>query len=230
MAGSVIEHSYGNRDQLAEALAAGVAAVLAGGIATRGRASLAVSGGSTPSLFFAHLAQADIDWRAVTVFLVDERYVPDDHERSNARLVRGNLLFGPAEKAGFVPVWRPGITVGTAAEEVEIALRAFEDGVDALILGMGTDGHTASFFEKGDTYERVTDPACGELVLPVRTPEQPETRVTVTMPVIKQARFLALHIEGDEKRDVFEKARRGEDMPITRVLNAVGELQYFWCP
>ena len=225
---TIREHVYDNRDQLADALASGIAAVLAGGISMRGRAALAVSGGSTPDLLFAHLSQAEIAWDCVTVFLVDERYVPDDTDRSNARLVRDTLLIGPAAKAEFVPVWRPGVTVGTAAEEVEIALRQQEDGLDACILGMGTDGHTASFFAKGDTFERATDPKADALALPLRTPEQPESRVTLTMPAITDSHFVALHIEGQEKRSVFERARTGDDLPITRVLNALDELQVFW--
>ena len=225
---TIREHIYDTREQLAEALAAGVAAVLAGGVATRGRAALAVSGGSTPALFFAHLSQAEIDWSSVTIFLVDERYVPDDTDRSNAKLVRENLMIGPASKADFVPVWRPGVTPETAAEEVARALDGFDDGVDALILGMGTDGHTASFFPQGNTYARVTNTNETELVLPLDTPEQPETRVTVTMPVIQRAHFLALHIEGNEKRTVFKDAREGNERPISLVLRAVDELQLFW--
>lgn len=225
---TIREHVYDTRGQLAEALAAGVAAVLAGGIATRGRAALAVSGGSTPALFFAYLSQAEIDWPSVTILLVDERYVPDDTDRSNAKLVRENLMIGPASEATFVPVWRPGVTPETAAEEVARAIDGFEEGVDALILGMGTDGHTASFFPQGDTYARATNPNEDELVLPLETPEQPETRVTVTMPVIQHAHFLALHIEGNEKREVFEAARQGNELPISLVLGVVDELQLFW--
>ena len=221
-------HEYANRTDLAEALASGVAAVLAGGVAMEGRASLAVSGGSTPALFFEHLSREPIDWRAVTVFLVDERYLPDHTDRSNAKLVRDRLLKMRAEGAQLVPFWREDATADEACEAVAAALTGVENGLDACVLGMGTDGHTASFFADGDTYDRATDPDCDALALPVKTPSQPETRVTLTMRAILGARLLALHIEGQDKRDVLARARIGEDLPITRVLKAADEVQVFW--
>ena len=221
-------HSYASRDDLAEALAGGIAAVLAGGVAMEGRAALAVSGGSTPDRLFEHLAREPIEWSAVTVFLVDERYVPDDADRSNAKLVRERLLRDRAAAATLVPFWRPNVSAGTACEEVATALAQFENGLDVCVLGMGTDGHTASFFADGDAFERATDPACGALALPMNVPSQPETRVTLTMPAILGARLLALHIEGDEKRAVLERAREGADLPIARVLRAAREVEAFW--
>ena len=221
-------HEYADRTQLAEALAGGIAAVLAGGIATEGRAALAVSGGSTPDLLFEHLGREPIEWEAVTVFLVDERYVPDDTDRSNARLVRDRLLKERAAAATLVPFWREGVEPAEACDAVAAALAEFEEGLDVCVLGMGTDGHTASFFPDGDTLDRATDPACDALALPVRTPSQPETRVTLTMPAILGARFLALHIEGAEKAAVLSRAREGADLPVTRVLNAADEVQVFW--
>ena len=223
-------HEYANRDDLAEALAGGVAAVLAGGVASEGRASIAVSGGSTPALFFRHLSREPIEWSAVTVFLVDERYVPDDTDRSNAKLVRENLLKDRAADATLVPFWRPNVSPGTACEEVARAFEQFEHGLDVCVLGMGTDGHTASFFPDGDTYDRATDPSCPARALPVVAESQPETRVTLTLPPIRDARLLALHIEGEEKRRVLDEARAGADLPITRVLSTGAEVQTFWTP
>ena len=81
-------HEYPTREALAEGLATGLAAVLATAIDARGAATLAVSGGSTPRLLFERLSQADIEWDRVCVFLVDERWVDEDSDRSNARLVR----------------------------------------------------------------------------------------------------------------------------------------------
>ena len=221
-------HEYASRADLAEALAGGVAAVLAGGIAMEGHAALAVSGGSTPELFFEHLSREPIDWGAVTVFLVDERYVPEHSDRSNARLVRERLLTDRASEATLVPFWRPNVTPETACEEVATALAQFDNGLDACILGMGTDGHTASFFADGDNIDRATDPATTALALPMQVPSQPETRVTLTIAPIVKARLLAIHMEGEDKREVFERARKGADLPITRVLNAVDEPQVFW--
>ena len=111
-----------------------MAASLSTAITDRGRAQLAVSGGTTPKLFFRELAHQRIDWPRVTMTLVDERCVPVTDERSNARLVREHLLRLKAAAAKFVPLYRDH---GNAE-----ALGPF----DAVVLGMGTDGHTASFF------------------------------------------------------------------------------------
>ena len=78
---------YANADALAEALATQVAARLRAAIAARGAALLAVSGGSTPARFFERLSHEALDWSKVRVTLVDERWVPESSERSNARLV-----------------------------------------------------------------------------------------------------------------------------------------------
>ena len=85
-------HDYSDREQLAVALAAGVAAVLGGGIAERGSATLAVSGGSTPSRFFDWLSRTEIAWENVTVTLVDERLVAWDHPRSNLGMIKRTLI------------------------------------------------------------------------------------------------------------------------------------------
>ena len=219
-------HDYPSREALAEALAGGVAAVLAGGIATNGHATLAVSGGSTPKLFFEHLSDEPIEWRHVTVLPVDERLVHPDHERSNAGLIRRSLLVGRAAKARFAPM---GERAGRLAfpDDASIALEGM-DAIDAVVLGMGADGHTASFFPDGDALEEATDPAASATVLPIRTPGQPEARATLTLPWIAGARLLALHIEGDEKRAVFERVIAGEDLPIGRVIAHAPRLDVFW--
>ncbi len=101
--------SFGTKEDLAIALAEAVAEHLNDGIAARGRAVLAVSGGSTPGRFFSVLGRRkDIDWDKVTVTLVDERWVPETSSRSNAGLVNEKLLQGPAATARFVPLWSGG--------------------------------------------------------------------------------------------------------------------------
>ena len=226
MTATLKRHDYDSREELAEALAGGVAAVLAGGIGTSGRAILAVSGGSTPKLFFEHLANEPIEWSNVTVLPVDERLVHPDHERSNARLIRENLLVGRAGKAKFAPM---GERAGRLAfpDDASLALEGVET-IDVAVLGMGTDGHTASFFPGGDALEEATDPAAALPVMPIRAPDQPEARATLTMPWIAGARLLALHIEGAEKRSVLERALAGEDLPIGRVVRHAPKLDVFW--
>ena len=228
-------HRYDSREDLAEALAAGVAAVLAGGIATRGRATLAVSGGSTPKLFFEHLSRAAIDWHDVEVLLVDERWVPETSERSNAALVRHHLLQHRAAVAEFVPLHEDAPRPEDVLDIVNERIRLLSGPLDAAVLGMGTDGHTASFFPGTPDLAGALHPENDEPVAIVRAEAAGEPRVTLTLPPLVDARFLALHIEGEAKRSVLERALADgpiEDMPVRAVLRARREhpLEVFWAP
>jgi 6-phosphogluconolactonase len=225
--------AFENREKLAEALATGVAAVLAGGIATNGSAVLAVSGGNTPLRFFEKLSKTDIEWKRVTVTLVDERFVPSGHDRSNAGLVSKALLRDRAATAKFVPMvtMASDFAGNLAALEKAIALVG---PIDACILGMGADGHTASFFPGGDHLAEAIDRGGTQQVISMNAPGAGERRLTLTLPRILDAHFLALHIEGTEKKAVYEHALAegpAEDLPVRAVLRAAADrLQIFWAP
>ncbi|WP_152045286.1 6-phosphogluconolactonase [Aureimonas psammosilenae] len=228
-------HRYRTRDELAEALATGVAAVLAGGIATRGSATLAVSGGSTPKLFFERLSMAEIDWGHVTVMLVDERWVPADSERSNTSLLRRHLLQGPAALARFEPFYEPADEPEDVLPEIEARFSGLPRPLDVAVLGMGNDGHTASFFPGGDRLGQALDPQGHSTVIPMRAPGAGEPRITLTLPRLLEARFLALHIEGKAKIEALEKAEAPgpeTQYPVRAVLRAprAEPLQIFWAP
>ncbi|MEM1376498.1 MAG: 6-phosphogluconolactonase [Pseudomonadota bacterium] len=232
--GDIEFHEYDTREQLAEALATGVAGVLGGGIATRGSANLAVSGGSTPKLFFDYLSKTEIDWSGVKVRLVDERIVPLDNGRSNARLAAEYLLQNNAGAADLIPYAIDQATPEECARASEPLMNIKDGRLDAAILGMGTDGHTASFFPKGDRLLGAIDLEADHNVIAIRAPGAGEPRLTMTLPFILDARFIALHIEGGEKRRVYEEAIDGTDllgMPVRAVLlQKVTPIHVFWAP
>jgi 6-phosphogluconolactonase len=211
---------FENRAALATGLSRKTAQVLSKAITKQGRAVLAVSGGTTPKLFFDHLSQAQISWDKVIVTLVDERQVPEGSPRSNARLVRAALLQNHAAKASFIPLYEnPG--AGNVAP------------FSACILGMGTDGHTASYFPEGDTLLEAINPHTDKVVINISAPGSGEPRLTFTLPRLTASTFLALHIEGREKRTVLEKALSGDDkmtMPVRAVLQSKAALHVYWCP
>jgi 6-phosphogluconolactonase len=222
---------FHDKQQLAEALAEAVAGNLKAGVASRGAASIAVSGGSTPARFFKALSErADVPWDKVTVTLVDERWVDESSDRSNGRLVKANLLQGRAAAASFVPLYQGGSAPDAFAAGV--AQRQVPHPFDAVILGMGNDGHTASFFPGGDTLAEALT-AEGPVVA-ITAPGAGEPRVTLTLKVLLAARGLYLHIEGGEKVETLKQAEAEgpiEAMPVRAILRQTQTpLTIYWCP
>lgn len=219
-----------------DALAAGLAAFVAEGIAARlardGQAAIAVSGGRTPTRFFEALSDIDLDWAKVRVTLVDERWVPETSDRSNGALVRRHLIRHKAALASFVPLYRE---TATPDESLGLVARTLADmplPFAAVVLGMGDDGHTASFFPGGDRLADAIDPIGGAAVAAIRAPGAGEPRITLTLPMLLGADRLALHIEGAGKKTVLEQALAGSDpmeMPVRAVLTAERPPVVFWC-
>ncbi len=222
-------HPFPDADTVAGALAQAVADDLRAALALRGQASVALSGGTTPRRFLRALSAQALDWPKVTVTLVDERWVAEDSERSNARLLKECLLHGEAAAARFVPLYRPAPTPEDALSAVEADLPGT---LDVAVLGMGTDGHTASFFPGGDHLAQALDPAARERLLPMHAPGAGESRITLTLPMLRDAGRLYLHIEGAEKRQVLQQALSGQGAgaryPMHAVLQAlVSPLQVY---
>jgi len=224
-------HGYADADSLAKALATRVAAQLREALDVRGEAALAVSGGNTPKRFFEHLSRAALDWAKVAVTLVDERWVPESSERSNARLVKAALLQHEAATARFVPLYVESPTPEAAIATLRARVAALPQPFDATVLGMGSDGHTASFFPGGDRLAEALDTKGSARVLPMRAPGAGEPRITFTLPALLASRALFLHIEGEAKRVVLDAAREpGSALPVAAVLRAAPQLETFWCP
>jgi len=218
--------TFADSETLAGALAAAVAADLRAGIDARGGALVALSGGTTPRRFLQRLSEQPLDWDKVTVTLVDERWVAPDNDRSNARLLAEHLLRGAAAAAHFLPLFRDTPEPEDALPELERRFAGLPAAFDAIVLGMGADGHTASFFPGGDHLQAALDPATSARLLPMRAPGAGEARITLTLPVLLAARHLYLHIEGAEKRAVLDRALAGvgadAGLPIRTVLAHAG--------
>ena len=225
-------NDFAERADLADALANEVSSHLANAIARRGSGFLAVSGGTTPALFFGALSKRKIAWDKVIVTLIDERFVPASSPRSNAGLVTANLLQNEAASARFVPLYRDDADIDHAARSEDVELRSLPWPLDGAVLGMGTDGHTASFFPDADNLETLLDPQSNRIVLPVHAPSAGEPRLTLTAARIVEAGFIALHIEGAGKRTAFEAAiEQNGKRPIGAVIDmARRPVEVFWAP
>ena len=129
---------------LANKLVTSVVKQLTQCISKKGKACLAVSGGSTPVIFFQKLSEQELDWRKVNIILVDERWLATDDPESNEKLVRDNLLKNNAEQAYFLGLKNGALLPSEGIVDCETQLRTQIEHIDVVVLGMGIDGHTAS--------------------------------------------------------------------------------------
>jgi len=203
-------------------------------VIANGAAVFAGPGGSTPSPVYAHLAQADIGWSKIAVTLVDERYVPETSPESNARLIRDVLLQGPAAAARFVPLYHPAVTVDRAAAMAAHALDEAGGRFDAVLLGMGEDGHICSMFPSSPTLKTLLSPTLKPTVLGVphgRDGAAPSLeRLSINLPYLMSAGRVILGLKGAEKRAVFEREAAGDPaiQPIAALLANNVPLEVVW--
>jgi 6-phosphogluconolactonase len=224
---------FATPQELAEAQADAVAEALRQAIAERGGATLAVSGGTTPVRFFRALSTRALDWSKVALTLVDERYAPPSSNRSNERLVRENLLQGAATDSHLIALYSEADSVEAAAQRADLRMLEILFPIDVVVLGMGTDGHTASFFPDAENLDEPLDPLTRQAVFAVHAGSAGEPRLTLALPRIASARMLLLHIEGRAKRDVLEAALAEPEarLPVRRVLDAAEtEPIVYWAP
>ena len=226
--------AFQSGDVLAQALAEQVAGVLATATDRDGAATLAVSGGSTPGAFFTALSRHRLAWEKVTVTLEDERFVPPTHLRSNHRLVATHLLRHEAACAAFLPLFADDHTPEDAARLAAGRLDRVKQPLDVVVLGMGTDGHTASWFPGSPELAALTDPIAARSVMAATAPGAEEPRLSLTLPVIANAGLCVLHIEGNDKKRVLEEALQPgpvDQLPVRAILTTTAKpLQIYWAP
>lgn len=232
---NVTTHSFTDCRAQAAALAERIAERLRNALAERGQAVLAVSGGSTPKDLFAHLSREKLDWAKVQVTLVDERWVPDTDERSNARLVKSLLLQHAAAAASFVPLYTGDASPEAGLASASARIDALPLPFDAVVLGMGDDGHTASFFPGGDHLAEALNLEGHARVLPMQALGAGEPRITLSLSTLLETRALYLLVTGEKKRDLLADARLGlgaaRDYPVRAVLTQQRvPVAVYWCP
>lgn len=239
---TIQEIKSNDAETLAIELATLVAGDLRSAVAERGSATLVVSGGSTPLPLFHQLRWRDLPWDRVTVTLADERWVEAGHADSNEAFVRRELLARgtPAAAARFVPLKNDAPSPEKGEDACEEALGELSWPLDVLILGMGGDGHTASLFPKlakhphalrmGLDLESPNKKRC----IAIHPAEAPHPRLSLTLRAMLDCRRLILHITGDSKWQVYQKALAdgaAEELPIRAVLRQDrSPVKVHWAP
>lgn len=212
---------FASEQVLNQQFAETIATTLGQGIQAHGNASLVVSGGRTPLGLFSALTQQDIPWDKVMITLADERWVNADDDASNEKLVREHLLQGNASSAQFIGLKNAHHSPFDGALDTEQALTEIARPFDVVVLGMGDDGHTASLFPGAENLLPALAMDSGRVCMGMVPLTAPRDRITLTLPALLNSRHIYLHLVGENKRHVYQRALQGNDvneMPVRAVL------------
>lgn len=210
--------TYRDKETLSRAAASYVARVARESIVTRGRFTIALSGGTTPKALYGLLGDApyreQIDWRLVEIFWSDERCVPPDDSESNYALAHEQLLSKiqvPVSQVHRMPadqVDRDAASLTYTQEMQRVFSTSGVPSFDLLQLGMGPEGHTCSLFPHQPSLHEEA-----RLVMPVSVPKPPPDRLTFTPPLLNAARNVLFLVTGEEKAEAVQAVLEGDYNP-----------------
>jgi 6-phosphogluconolactonase len=203
-------------------------------LAAKGPFRVSLSGGSTPKTLYGLLASDEFrgrfPWQLVSWYWGDERFVPHDHPESNYRMTREAMLAkAPVPPENIHPVPTDGSPQDAARRYEQILQEAYGAKIfdparplfDVTLLGLGTDGHTASLLPG----ESVLDER--ERWVAVVSHGRPEIRITMTYPAIESSRRVAFLVTGREKARILETIRAGRSQVPAARVRPIGELFWF---
>jgi len=225
---------YPNPEKLSESTADFIVETALSAVEYHGRFTWALSGGHSPQQTYKMLASEPLrdrmPWEKTYIFWGDERFVPPDDPDNNARMAREVLLdHVPVPSDHILPIPTDG-TPESAAERYGNKLKSiFEEELpqfDLVMLGLGENGHTASLFPGTDVLEEQT-----KWVAPVSPEDTRQERITLTIPVINNARNILLLAYGQNKavvlHQVLEGKKRPRKLPAQLIHPEKGELYWF---
>ena len=200
-------------------------------ISLNGRFTVALSGGKTPAGLYDMLSKYPKKsfWKDTHVFLVDERFVSPDHPESNYRLIKKYITNTGLSLGGLHAVLTEGLSLEDSARWYEDELHTFFGSkpeipqFDLILLGIGEDGHTASLFPGSEGLNESK-----HLVLPAITDRIPHERISMTLPLINNAKYLIFYVIGKEKSSIMKKLLESHAslLPAALVRPVKGKLLY----
>lgn len=248
-----VEHLYEDTAALVGGVAAAMEAACRDAIALRGAAWLALAGGRTPLPVYAHLARAGLGGR-IDAVPTDDRCVPHDHQACNLRNLReafaGNAFARPSREGGndaallqpaettisVHPITAANGDIDASLAQSRALLAAHPEPFDAVLLGMGADGHIASLFpgaanlRDGLAMDSGID-AIATLPEPL-PPEAPFARISLTLPRLLRACAVHLVVTGHDKRAVLREVLQAPStpLPVAALLRAGAPIHVHWSP
>ena len=226
--------AHADVETLSRALASQIAASLTAAIGARGTASLVVSGGRSPVRLFEILRTLPLAWDHVCVALADERWVGSEDPASNERLVRDVLLKDRAAPARFLGLKNGAPTPDLGAVSAWETFARVPRPFDAVILGMGDDGHTASLFPGSPNLPGALNTSAAAGCVGLWSPTEPHPRLSLNLTALLDSRRIVLLITGESKRRAYAAACAAgpvKDMPVRAVLRqSRTPVEVMWSP
>ena len=187
--------------------------------------SLFMSGGSTPGPVYDRLSEIDLNWRNIYVAPADDRWVDEQDKGSNARTIKETLVKNHARDVNFMPMKSKHQTPDEGALSIEMNYQQLPRPF-YIVLGMGTDGHVASWFATAQEYQSLMTRRDKFLVAPIH-PEQNEitgaytSRMTITPYTLHMCQKAVLIITGKEKLDLLTSCLEQPDkhLPVNHAIN-----------
>jgi len=225
---------YPDAETLSRELADRIASRLEAAIAARGVASLVVSGGRSPLRLFEILRARALDWSRVCIALADERWVDTADAASNERLVRDVLLKEYAAAARFLGLKNGAPTPDLGAVSAWETFARVPRPFDAVVLGMGDDGHTASLFPGSPNLPSALNPAAVAGCVGMWSPVAPQPRLSLNLTALLDSRRVILLITGESKWRTYAAACAAgpmQEMPVRAVLRQTRTpVDVMWSP
>jgi len=233
---------FDSAEQLNQSLMSDISSNLEQTLQQQNQACLLVSGGSTPHDLYQSLSHHSMPWNKISIAMVDERWVNADHTKSNQSFIQQSLIQDKAAKANFFPMVDASRSV--RQQDLQDAAVQINQTYSKLpkkpicILGMGADGHTASFFPhaKGLDYalSSTNTYCCAIEANQSETTGELTQRLSITLDYLLSSQMIHLLIKGQQKWDIYQQALSCEDtysMPVCAVIKQTKTpVKIYWCP
>ena len=221
--------SFKSREAMVEMASKHIAEAVIAAVAGRGEASLMLSGGSSPRPVYEALSEMDLPWEKVTIGLVDDRWIERGQAGSNETFLDQTLLKGKAKAATFIGLKTHASNPAEGVKGSESQLASIARPFDVCVMGMGLDGHTASWFPNSKGLKEALDPDNPNTVIAIDARGCPVAgdhpdRISLTLSAVMASKQIILMIPGAGKSDVFKTSdsKSVYDAPV-KALRAAGE-------
>ena len=221
--------NFTSRELMVERASKQIADAVNKAVKTKGTASLMLSGGSSPRPVYEALSGMNLPWDKVIIGLVDDRWIDRGEAGSNETFLDDTLLKGKAKKAKLIGLKTRDVNPAAGVKASETQISTIAQPFDVCVMGMGLDGHTASWFPNSNGLRRALDPNNSDRVIAIDARgcpvagDHPE-RITLTLTAVMASKQIILMIPGAGKSDVFKQSalKSVYDAPV-KALRAAGK-------